>query len=87
MAAALRTFVACARGCDHSIGKAASADIEAAMVAARQGEEKATQEQFHRWLTMARLHALSGGQTHLTIHHWRHVMECERKVEDRLRVC
>ena len=86
-AKAMRTFLACARGSDHTIGKDASADIEAAMVAARQGEEKATQEQFHRWLTMARLWALSSGVTDLTIQHWRHVMECQRKVDERLRTC
>lgn len=86
-AKAMRAFIACARGSEHSIGKEASAELEAAMVAARQGTEKATQEQFHRWLTMARLWALSGGETDLNIRHWRHVMECQRKVDERARVC
>jgi hypothetical protein len=58
-AEAMRAFIACVRGSDHTIGKEASADIEAAMVAARQGEEKATQEQFHRWLTMVGLYKLN----------------------------
>jgi|AntAceMinimDraft_1070359.scaffolds.fasta_scaffold06210_1 hypothetical protein len=38
-------------------------------------------------LPLARLWALSGGETDLSIQHWRHVMECQRKVDERLRVC
>jgi hypothetical protein len=85
--AEMREFVARARGSDHSIDAASSAEIESAMVAARSGDEKITQETFHRWLTMARLAALSGGETELTIKHWNRAMECERTVEERMRVC
>ena len=56
------------------------------MVAARQGERKATELEFHRWLTIARLCALSSGETDLTVKHWKHAMECERKAEERLRL-
>ena len=42
--AEMREFVARARGSDHSIDAASSAEIESAMVAARSGNEKITQE-------------------------------------------
>jgi len=95
----MRRFVARARASEHSIGEAASKDIEAAMVAARRSagggaknaaaleEAGATQETFHRWLTMARLAAISAGETDLTLAHWNRAMELERVVEERLRVC
>ena len=103
--AEMRRFVARARASEHSIGEAASKDIEAAMVAARRSagggaknaggrgpaaaleEAGATQETFHRWLTMARLAAISAGETDLTLAHWNRAMELERVVEERLRVC
>ena len=86
LAKTMRAFVARAWGSDHSIGDEASSEIESAMVAARQGERKATELEFHRWLTIARLCALSSGETELTVKHWKHAMECERKTEERLRL-
>ena len=85
--AEMREFLARARGSEHTIDASSSAEIESAMVAARSGDVKITQETFHRWLTMARLAALSGGETELTLKHWNRAMECERTVEERMRVC
>ena len=86
MARTMRRFVARAWGSDHSISEKAGKEIESEMVAARQGERKATELEFHRWLTIARLCALSSGETDLTVKHWKHAMECERKAEERLRL-
>ena len=86
MARTMRRFVARAWGSDHSISEKAGKEIESEMVAARQGERKATELEFHRWLTIARLCALSSGETDLTVKHWKHAMECERKTEERLRL-
>jgi hypothetical protein len=36
---------------------------------------------------MARLAAISAGETDLTLAHWNRAMELERVVEERLRVC
>ena len=86
MARTMRRFMARAWGSDHSISEKAGKEIESEMVAARQGERKATELEFHRWLTIARLCALSSGETDLTVKHWKHAMECERKTEERLRL-
>ena len=86
MAKTMRRFVARAWGSDHSISEKAGKEIESEMVAARHGERKATEQEFHRWLTIARLCALSSGETDLTVKHWKHAMECERKTEERLRL-
>ena len=85
--AEMRAFVARARSSSHSIGADAGAEIERAMVAARASDPNATQETFHRWLTMARLAALARGETELKIEHWDRARECERLAAERARVC
>tara|TARA_B110000977_G_scaffold197818_1_gene281308 strand:- start:14763 stop:16925 length:2163 start_codon:yes stop_codon:yes gene_type:complete len=85
----MRAFLASARSSEHQISKQAGQDIEKAMVAARakDNSNEVTQEKFHRWLTMARLVALSTGETDLTVDHWNRAMECERIAQERARVC
>ena len=83
----MRAFVARARSSSHAIGADAGARIESAMVAARASDPNATQETFHRWLTMARLAALARGETELKIEHWDRARECERLAAERARVC
>ena len=85
--AEMRAFVARARSSSHSIGADAGAEIERAMVAARASDPNATQETFHRWLTMSRLAALARGETGLSIEHWNRARECERLAAERARVC
>jgi len=85
--AEMRAFVARARSSSHAIGADAGARIESAMVAARASDPNATQETFHRWLTMARLAALARGETELKIEHWDRARECERLAAERARVC
>ena len=85
--AEMRAFVARARSSSHAIGADAGADIERAMVAARASDSSATQETFHRWLTMSRLAALARGETELSIEHWNRARECERLAAERARVC
>ena len=83
----MRAFLARAKSSDHTISKASGSDIERAMVAARAADQSVTQENFHRWLTMARLTALSCGETELQIKHWDRATECERIARERARVC
>lgn len=85
--AEMRAFIARARCSSHSIDAKHGAEIERAMVAARASDPSATQETFHRWLTMARLAALARGETELTIEHWNRARECERLAAERARVC
>ena len=85
--AEMRAFVARARSSSHAIGADAGARIESAMVAARASDPNATQETFHRWLTMSRLAALARGETELSIEHWNRARECERLAAERARVC
>jgi|TARA_B110000967_G_scaffold160242_1_gene166073 hypothetical protein len=84
----MRLFLARARNSEHRISKQAGADIEKAMVCARSSDpNEVTQEKFHRWLTMARLNALSVGETDLGVKHWNAALECERVAAERARVC
>lgn len=85
--AEMRLFIARARCSSHSIDTKNGAEIERAMVAARASDPSATQETFHRWLTMSRLAALARGETSLTIEHWNIARECERLAAERARVC
>ena len=85
----MREFIAAARGSEHVIGRDVSAAIEDQLVGTRQREDdnKASENDFHRWLTTARLTALSMGETDLNMRHWSKVMDSERIVNARLRAC
>ena len=61
--------------------------MEEDLVAARGRDPSLRQEDFHRWLTLARLTAASCGATELGEAHWARARELEHSVAERVRVC
>jgi len=82
----IRTFIAGMRLMKHVISEQTSESIEAEIVSARQSDTKLTQDALHLMLTMARLHALSQGNTEVTRQTWRETVEINRRIAERSRV-
>ncbi|GAQ93090.1 hypothetical protein KFL_012920010 [Klebsormidium nitens] len=82
---ALRRYLGLARQLEHTIGEATTKAIEDDLVAARKGDPSLTSQDFHRWLTLARLTSVSYGESSLSMSRWESVREMERLRLDRLR--
>ncbi|KAK3281451.1 hypothetical protein CYMTET_10763 [Cymbomonas tetramitiformis] len=85
--AQVRTYVAVARDLPHNMSADMAKVVEDDLVAQRTAGANRTQEDFHRWLNLARSLCISFGETELTAHRWQHMKGMESTREERLRVC
>ena len=83
-ATAARQWWAGVRLLDVRMGPDLISTAENAFVAARQANSKLDQSDFSRWLTLARLLAVSTGSSEVLPQHWRRMQEIEAEREKRL---
>jgi hypothetical protein len=74
---AARAYLGAARGLHYSLPPAVSSSVEDDLVAARKADRSLTQDDLSRWLTLARLAALSFGESALTMERWAYVRALE----------
>jgi hypothetical protein len=80
-----RQYITKARELQHSLDESMQKTVENDLVAARQEDRTLGPEIFHRWLTMARLMAVSYMEPTLKPERWRMVRELEHRCAERLR--
>ncbi|CAM9603697.1 unnamed protein product [Hapterophycus canaliculatus] len=80
----LRVYVEATRRTELSLDEESSALAEDDFVKARQQGQAVTGEDFHRMLTIARLTALSLGDSKMTAAHWSHMKDLEARVAERV---
>ncbi|CAN0154298.1 unnamed protein product, partial [Discosporangium mesarthrocarpum] len=81
----LRVYLGAVRLLSLSQEGSCSGLAEEDFVKARREGNCVTEEDFHRWLTIARLTALSLGDIAVEERHWIHMKGMEAQVKDRLR--
>ncbi|CAM9943365.1 unnamed protein product, partial [Choristocarpus tenellus] len=81
--ARLRVYVGATRHMSMSLDGKSSGMAEEDFVKARQQGQGVTAEDFHRWITLAQLTALSLGDTTMTEDHWAHMKTMEGQVKAR----
>jgi len=74
----IRRYLSAVRRLDLKIGGEVSQLIEGDLAGARQKDARVGEETFHKWLTVARLMAVSWGEEELTGERWRAAMEMEK---------
>jgi hypothetical protein len=74
----VRRYLSAVRGLDLKIDGDVSQFIEGDLAGARQKDARVGEETFHKWLTVARLMAVSWGEGELTGERWRAAMEMEK---------
>lgn len=75
----VRRYLSAVRGLDLKIGGDVSRLIEGDLAGARQKDARVGEETFHKWLTVARLMAVSWGEGELTGERWKGAMEMEKR--------
>lgn len=80
-----RRYIMKAREMDHSLDESTQKIVENDLVAARQEDRTLAPDVFHRWLTMARLMAVSYLEPTLKLERWRKVRDLEHQCAARLR--
>ncbi|CAM9320213.1 unnamed protein product [Scytosiphon promiscuus] len=80
----LRVYVEATRRTELSLDEESSALAEEDFVKARQNGQAITGEDFHRMLTIARLTALSLGDSKMTTVHWSYMKDLEARVAGRV---
>ena len=83
--APLRAYLAAARHAPHAIEADVAAHVEADLVASRAADASLGQEDFHRWLTLARLLATSAGEQALSTATWTRARQLEAAAVQRRR--
>eukprot|EP00743_Colponemidia_sp_Colp-15_P007560 GILK01008173.1.p1 GENE.GILK01008173.1~~GILK01008173.1.p1 ORF type:complete len:668 (+),score=75.35 GILK01008173.1:70-2004(+) len=68
----------------YDIPEEVSSYLEADFVRARQEDPKVSQDTFHGWMSLARLAALSFGETVLTVDRWNYTRDLERNRASRV---
>jgi hypothetical protein len=82
-----RLYLTMARDMEHTLQPSILKTVEDDLVAARQEDRTLGPETFHRWLTMARLMAVSYMEPTLLPERWRMVRDLEFRCAERLRCC
>ncbi|MEW5299904.1 MAG: hypothetical protein WDW38_002727 [Sanguina aurantia] len=83
---AVRAYLAAARSLEYQLTEGSLEFLSARFVRARKVDPAFGPEQFHLWLTMARLCAVSFGECGLSPERWSYLMELENRRQARIRV-
>jgi len=79
-----RLYIAAFRMNDYFVDEQVSKIVQETFVSMRKADPNVTQEDFHLWLTLARLVSISFGEPQLTPDKWKYVLALEQSRRSRL---